>query len=76
MFIGVQKLELFSRHISLDLRQILDLTGLQTLHDREFARCDGFEAIFLANPSIGRLSAWFKSFSFDAFGTISRLIAQ
>ena len=76
MFIGVQKLELFSRHKSLDLRQFLNLTGLQTPSHSGFACGDGFDATFLANPGFGRLSAWFKSFSFDAFGNISRLIAQ
>lgn len=76
MFIGVQKLELFSTHKSLDLRQFLDLTGLQTSSHSGFVRSNGFDATFLANPSFGRLSARFKSFSFDAFGNISRLIAQ
>lgn len=75
MFIGVQKPNLFL-DISLDLRQILDLTGLQRFHHRGFARCDDFDATFFpANPSIGESPAWFKSSSFDALRNISRLIA-
>lgn len=76
MFLEVQKLELFSKHKPLGWRQFLDLTGLQPPSHSRFARGDGSDATFLPNPSVGCLSARFKSFSFDAFGNISRLIAQ
>jgi hypothetical protein len=52
------------------------LTGLQALSFRGFACQNGFDATFLANLSFGRFSATVKSFNFDAFGNISRLIAQ
>jgi len=76
MFIGVQKLKLFSEHKSPELRQFLDLAELQPLGYSGFARRNGFDANFLVNPSFGRRSVQFKSSNFDAFGNISRLVAQ
>jgi hypothetical protein len=76
MFIGVQKLELFSEHKSPELGQFLNLAGLQPLICSEFACRDSFDANFLVNLSFDRRSARFKSSNFDAFGIISRLVAQ
>lgn len=76
MFIEVQKLELFSEHKSPELGQFLDLAGLQPLICIRFACGDKFDANFLVNLSFGRRSARFKSSNFDAFGNISRLVAQ
>jgi hypothetical protein len=76
MFIGVQKLKLFSEHKSPELRQFLDLAGLQSIICSEFACRDRFDANFLVNPSSRRRSGRFKSSNFDAFGNISRLVAQ
>jgi len=42
MFVGVQKLELFSDYKTAELGQILDLAGLYPLSKSEFARRNGF----------------------------------
>ncbi len=76
MFIGVQKLKLFSEHKSSELGRFLGLAGLHPLSYSGFARRNGFEVTFLVNPSYGRQLARLKSFNFDAFGNISRLVAQ
>jgi hypothetical protein len=76
MFLEVQKLELFSKHKPLGWRQFLNLTGLQPPGHSRFARGHSSDATFLLNPSADCLLAQFKSFSFDTFGNISRLIAQ
>jgi hypothetical protein len=76
MFIGVQKLELFSEHKSSELGHFLDLAGLQFLICSGFTCRDRFGANFLVNPSFRRRSGRFKSSNFDAFGNISRLVAQ
>jgi len=52
MFVGVQKLKLFSEQKSFESRQILDVAGLHHLSYSGFASRNGFEAIFLANPSL------------------------
>ncbi len=46
MFIGVQKLELFSEHKLLELGQFLDLTGLQPPSYSRFTRRNSFDVIF------------------------------
>ncbi len=74
MFIGVQKLELSSGRKSPELRQFFDLGELQPLGYSGFARRNGFDTDFLVKLSFGRRLARFKSFNFDAFGNISRLI--
>ena len=76
MFIGVQKLKLFSRHESPDLRQILAWLAYRPSATVDLLVGMGFDATFPANPSFGCLSAQFESFNFDAFGNISCLIAQ
>jgi hypothetical protein len=54
MFIGLQKLGLFSEHKSPELRQFLNLAELQPLGYNELARSGGFDANFLANSSFDR----------------------
>ena len=76
MFIIVQKLEFFSKHKSFDLEQFLNLVGLQRLICPGFAFRIRFDTNVLANSNFDRQSNRFKSFNFDAFENISRLVAQ
>jgi len=76
MFVEVQKLELFPGPKFVRFEANSRLIGLQTLNYNGVAHKDGFDATFLANLSLDRLSGQFECFNFGASGTNSRLIAQ
>jgi len=57
MFIGAQKLKLFSEHKSPELGWFLNFAGLHPLSYSRFVVRNGFGANFLVNPNFGRRSA-------------------